>query len=107
MDKYENFKQALLKAKEEATKAQCEDFGTCNLDECLLFHTKSGLEKSKTIKVIESIGLLANYNLSYNAISIFGYTKGYFAACRTLKVEAFTKALQEHGLIAYVRYLID
>lgn len=106
MDKYQKFKEALLKAKKAALRARTDDDGgTCNFDSPVVLYRAMHYSIKKASEVIESVGL-ASWQWCPGSLVISGACSGQ-ANCRTRMAEAFQKSLAESGVESGVYYQMD
>ena len=98
-----NLKTALICAKYEASKIQCEDGGTCNFD-CpyIVLH---GWKKSDIKKTFE-YAKLRPYKMGINTYEILDAVEGQ-GFKRTAMAREFSECLKSFGYEAGVHYVID
>ena len=111
MNKYEELKIALERAKIQAEAArQDDDGGTCNFDSPTIDYRAMGMQKAKAIETIESVGLscfdwTGYYGKVYGLV-VCGMTAGQ-GNCRTAMAEAFHKSLVSDGINSGMYYQMD
>lgn len=107
MNKYENLKSALLKAKKAAEAAyQDDDGGTSNFDSPTIRYREMHMQKRKVEEVIESVGLSCFNWRGFDQLIISGMTSGQ-GNRRTEMAKAFSKKLNALGVPSDMYYQMD
>jgi hypothetical protein len=111
MNKYEDLRKALERAKVQAEQARQEDDGgTCNFDSPTIDYRAMGMQKAKVIETIKNAGLTCfdwtGYYGKVYGLVICGMTAGQ-GNCRTAMAEAFCTELINCGIKSSMYYQMD